>query len=59
MASVFFTRWLTLFMEARVFMHSEDFKGTDSLGDEFVTNVMFQTGFSFFLPPGFEYRYPK
>ncbi len=58
-AHLFLTRWLTLFAESRVFMHREDFRGTNSLGDEFVTNVMFQTGFSFFLPPSFTYRYAK
>jgi outer membrane beta-barrel protein len=52
---IFLTDWLTFNLEVRDYLFQEDFKA----GSRIVNNVMFQAGFSVFIPFGFDYRYPK
>lgn len=51
----FLTRWLTLNFEVRDYIYQEEFKA----GSQIVNNVVLQTGLSFFIPFGFDYRYPR
>lgn len=52
---IFLTRWLTLHMELRDHIYSEQFKG----GDEIINNLVLHAGFGVFIPFGFDYKYPK
>jgi outer membrane beta-barrel protein len=52
---IFLTDWLTFNIEVRDYIFQEEFQR----GSRIVNNVMFQTGFSIFIPFGFDYRYPK
>ncbi len=52
---LFLTRWLSFNIELRDYIMKAEYLN----GSEIVNNVILQTGLSFFIPFGIEYRYPK
>lgn len=52
---VYLTRWLALTAEVRDHVYVETFNAGDSLQN----HVVFQGGLAFYLPFGFEYRFPR
>lgn len=52
---LFLTKWLTFNIEVRDYIMKEEYLARS----EIVNNVILHTGLSFFIPFGFDYRYPK
>ncbi|MCA9513588.1 MAG: outer membrane beta-barrel domain-containing protein [Myxococcales bacterium] len=51
----YFAKWLALTFEVRDHIFIESYRA----GNELVNNVVGQGGFSFFIPFGFDYEYPR
>jgi outer membrane beta-barrel protein len=52
---MFLTRWLTLNVELKDTIYSENYKA----GDQIVNNLVFQTGFGLWFPVGWDYEFPR